>query len=265
MEGKALPEGWLGKNHACHQLSKKAVGNYLLFLDADVQTGTLLVDQSLAFLVKNKLSLLSIFPVQKMGSFGEKITIPIMNWILVSLLPMLLISRSRNTAFAAANGQFMLFDGHIYRENEFHKRLRHDPVEDIEICKLMKSQGYKVHTLLGNDQISCRMYKGFRESIYGFSKNVVTFFGNSYLNAILFSLITTFGWLAFPIAGAYPEFLFYVLILLLTRIFVSVASKQHPLHNIFFMPLQQLSFVLMVIQSIKNRLSGIYIWKGRQL
>ena len=31
-----LPSGWLGKNYACHEMSKHAKGNYLLFLDADV-------------------------------------------------------------------------------------------------------------------------------------------------------------------------------------------------------------------------------------
>jgi len=32
-----LPEGWLGKNFACHSLSGKAHGKYMLFLDADVR------------------------------------------------------------------------------------------------------------------------------------------------------------------------------------------------------------------------------------
>ncbi|MDP3442140.1 MAG: glycosyltransferase family A protein, partial [Ignavibacteria bacterium] len=36
LQGAPLQAGWLGKNWACHQLSQKASGNYLLFIDADV-------------------------------------------------------------------------------------------------------------------------------------------------------------------------------------------------------------------------------------
>ena len=33
--GISLPKDWIGKSHACHQLSMKAKGEYLLFTDAD--------------------------------------------------------------------------------------------------------------------------------------------------------------------------------------------------------------------------------------
>ena len=39
IESDGLPEGWLGKNYACHKLSQSATGKYLLFLDADVRVG----------------------------------------------------------------------------------------------------------------------------------------------------------------------------------------------------------------------------------
>ncbi len=35
IKGTPLPAGWMGKNHACHQLARKARGKFLLFLDAD--------------------------------------------------------------------------------------------------------------------------------------------------------------------------------------------------------------------------------------
>src|SRR5690348_14488079 len=34
-QGKPLPKGWVGKPWACHELSKKAKGDWLFFTDAD--------------------------------------------------------------------------------------------------------------------------------------------------------------------------------------------------------------------------------------
>ncbi|HKJ79983.1 MAG TPA: glycosyltransferase family A protein, partial [Prolixibacteraceae bacterium] len=38
LQSTKLPEGWLGKNFACHSLAQKAKGKWFLFLDADVRT-----------------------------------------------------------------------------------------------------------------------------------------------------------------------------------------------------------------------------------
>ena len=35
--GIELPEGWFGKNFACHQLVTHSTGDYLVFVDADVR------------------------------------------------------------------------------------------------------------------------------------------------------------------------------------------------------------------------------------
>ena len=39
LSGQPLPEGWLGKHWACHQLGQAATGDLLLFTDADTRHG----------------------------------------------------------------------------------------------------------------------------------------------------------------------------------------------------------------------------------
>lgn len=265
IEGKPLPNAWLGKNHACHQLALAANGSLLLFLDADLKTGNQLINQSVTYFKSHKMDLLSIFPVQLMQSFGEKITVPVMNWILLSLLPMFLIKSSKRKSLSAANGQFMLFDASVYNDNMFHKLMKTDKVEDIHIARYMKSKGYRVNTLLGNSEVKCRMYSGFAEAIYGFSKNVIAYFGDNYLLAIFFMLITGLGWLSFIFASLTVYLGLYLIVLVLTRVFVSAASKQNILRNIITMPVQQISFTMMVIQSIQNRIKMNYKWKERNI
>lgn len=191
LTGKPLPEGYTGKNHACHQLSLSARGAYYLFLDADVRVKGALLEQALFWMEKKNLALLSIFPVQLMQTFGEKISVPLMNWILLSLLPMPLIRKSRRPSLAAANGQFMLFPAEIYKKFQFHQRFRGERVEDVAIIRFLKKNGEKVETFLGKDNIYCRMYNNLREAIEGFSKNIFLFFGNSIALTILYALLIT--------------------------------------------------------------------------
>ncbi|MBW6460685.1 MAG: glycosyltransferase, partial [Bacteroidales bacterium] len=94
LKGEGPLPGWLGKNHACHQLASQARGDYLLFLDADVRVRRGIVGHTLAYLQKYNLALLSLFPVQVMKSFGEWLTIPLMNRILLGNLPLLFIRKT---------------------------------------------------------------------------------------------------------------------------------------------------------------------------
>ena len=51
--GLELEKGWIGKNWACHQLTKIANGDYFLFCDADVVYDKDLVRDSIANLKNN--------------------------------------------------------------------------------------------------------------------------------------------------------------------------------------------------------------------
>ena len=263
LPGKDLPKGWLGKNHACHQLAREAKGDYLLFMDADVTAGPKLISQALAHLQKHKLSLLSIFPQQVMHTLGERLTVPLMNWILVTLLPLLFTRISSWTSFSAANGQFMLFNGRSYRRHHFHQMVRNQKVEDIIIFRKLKKLGLRGHTILSNGQVKCRMYNGFGEAVQGFSKNVFEFFGDSILLTVFMALLTTFGFLPVYLALG-PDFaLAWLAGVILLRALAASVSRQNVLLTILLFPFQQLAFFWVIVQAIRNRIRGKGSWKGR--
>ncbi|MBE0642247.1 MAG: glycosyltransferase family 2 protein, partial [Bacteroidales bacterium] len=108
IQGGRLPEAWLGKNYACHCLASEARSELLLFLDADVVPEAGLASDLAARLESQCLDLISIFPVQRMQGRGEWMSVPLMNWILLSLLPLSLVRLSRRPSLSAANGQCML-------------------------------------------------------------------------------------------------------------------------------------------------------------
>lgn len=261
-----LPTGWLGKNFACHQLAKEAKGTFLLFLDADVRINGDCIRSAIQLAQKKQLGMISIFPMQLMLSLGEKLTVPIMNYILLSLLPLIGVKKiSRFASIAAANGQFMLFEASIYRTTTPHSRFRNHKAEDIAIARFFKSQRIKIACLTGDERITCRMYSGYREAVNGFARNIRMFFGNSLFAAGIFWFITTFGfiavWLSFP-PGIVTGYLFA---LFSVRLFTSVASRQSIPMNLLLFPFQLLSCGWIIYKSIAYSLNHKQQWKGRQI
>jgi len=265
VNSEGLPRGWLGKNFSCYSLSRNPKGKYLLFLDADVRVGGNLIGKAVSFSRKYDLGLISIFPKQKIVTFGEMITVPNMNFILVSLLPLILVHTSKYPSLSAANGQFMFFRTGHYRLLEPHKKMKNDKVEDISIARYYKENGIKTACMLGDDSISCRMYNGFSKSVSGFSKNVIAFFGNSYIAAVLFWLITTFGFI--PVYYEFPLMLFvaYLFIYLSVRIIISAVSRQNIILNLLLIVPLQFSLGLFIIKAFTYKYFTRFQWKGRNI
>ena len=265
ISSNGLPVGWLGKNHACHCLANEANGKFFLFLDADVSVSKSIIQQTLAFSEKHKLGLLSIFPMQIMKPFGEKITVPNMNYILLSLLPLISVRKTGFPSIAAANGQFMLFNAGVYNLTKPHEKMKNNKVEDIEIARYFKQNKIKIACLVGTPSITCRMYNGIQEAMQGFSKNVIVFFGNTFVLAILFWLITTFGFIAVYFSFSTPVLILFILTIVLTRLFISVVSRQSVIQNILLIVPQQLTLGVFIYQAFINKLKKQYSWKGRNI
>lgn len=265
IQGGDLTKGWLGKNHACHHLAQKAQGDFLLFLDADVEIRDGAIQKAILHMEKHNLHLLSIFPKQILSSFGEKATVPIMNWILLSMLPLILIRRSRNPAFSAANGQFMMFRAETYKNHLPHQLFKNHMVEDIAIIQYFKTQELKSDTLLGNKDVECRMYSGGKEAIEGFSKNVFQFFGGSVLLTMLVAVTTTIAPLAIFVYMGRGFGALYIVGIVLIRVFISIASQQSIWINTFLMPLQHAAFLGIIGKRLVNNRKKELIWKGRNV
>ena len=263
--GEKLPEDWLGKNFACHQLAQKASGKYLIFLDADVELSTNAITKAVALFQKNRLALLSVFPQQKMESFAERVTVPVMNWILQSLLPMILVQKSKFPSLSAANGQLMMFDAENYRTHQWHSRVRNQNVEDIRLARMIKSEGFKIAVLLGDNDVFCRMYRSFDEAVVGFSRNIHEYFGGRRIVMLAFWLIVCFGpFIVFFSFGWWFLGLF-VLLVLANRFFISLACRQNVFWSVLLHPLQIISFTFIVFYNIFRRIKKETTWKGRKI
>ncbi len=265
IRGGGPSQGWLGKNHACHKLAEKASGEILLFLDADVRLRPGFMEKTLASAESYGTRLLSVFPHQIMPGIGTRTVVPLMNRILLSLLPLIAVRLSPLPSLAAANGQFMLFDAAAYRTTRPHEKFKNSPVEDMAIVKYCKRSGLPVAVLLGNADISCRMYCSAKEAVEGFSKNVFEFFGGSaalafaYASATALAPIYVFIWPG-PAVG-----LAYCIMAVTINIFVSIASRQSVVWNLLLAVPQQATLLVIVCTAMLRRRKKRLIWKGRNV
>jgi chlorobactene glucosyltransferase len=266
IKGKDLPAGWIGKNWACSQLSKEATGNYLLFIDADVYLNPNTLSSAYNELVKSDLALLSVFPTQALKSFGEYLVVPLMNWILLNFLPLVLVYKLKIESFVAANGQFMFWNKKYYDLLGGHESVKDKVVEDMELARKCKKEKLKVKTFLGGELVFCKMYNSFGDAVKGFSKN---FYAGFNMHPVLFIILIT-GLLVifiYPIVML-PNTSFALVavgLIILSRAFVSVISKQNILFNILFHPIQMLLMYLIGILSVIKKEFNLLEWKERKL
>ena len=168
--GTGLPPGWVGKPHACHQLSRHATGDLLLFIDADT---TLQRDGvgCVAALLEDA-ALVTAVPAQETGTLAEQLILPLLYLTYTAWLPLPLIHRSADPRFLAANGQILAVRRAVYDAVGGFEAVRSEVVDDMAFCRRVKTAGHTVRFADGALIARCRMYTSAREVWEGFSKNL---------------------------------------------------------------------------------------------
>lgn len=264
MNGLQLPEGWLGKNWACHNLSLKATSEKLLLIDSDVRLREDALSIALNKMKKVQANMLSVFPSQIVENIGTSLVTPLMNWLLLTFLPLIKVSTSRNQSFVAANGQFILIDRNDYLSIGGHEKVKHNVVEDMELARAIKRQNKKVITLLGDTTVYCKMYSEYSDSYSGFSKNFFPGFNTNYF--VFFFLLHSIAllfFLPFILAPLIFEYAIIVGLILTSRIIIAFMSKQNILREVILHPVQMIMIVLLGINSVIVTKKKTARWKGR--
>lgn len=193
LKGAPLPEGWQGKNHACHQLYNASSGDWLLFVDADTFHAPGMLTAVHQEAVQRKAALVSTFPRQVFASSGDELIVPLMFFVLLSFLPMFFTDKRipfafARGAFATGCGQFLFVRRDAYAASGGHAAVGARISEGPMIAGRVKSAGYRIVLADGSAWVSCRMYDGFEQTFEGFSRSVFASMGGS-IGAMLFFLI----------------------------------------------------------------------------
>jgi glycosyltransferase involved in cell wall biosynthesis len=166
---RALPEGWIGKNHALHLGAARATGEWILFTDADVHFRPGTLKRAVAYARAQTLDHLAAVP--QLGEHGPGLGLCVNAFSVaftVGLRPWR-IPDPRSAAHGGV-GAFNLVRASTYRKMGGHEPLRLRPDDDIKLGKLMKAGGFS-EFVLGAGAISVSWYATVGEMIRGLTKN----------------------------------------------------------------------------------------------
>lgn len=284
LKGQAKPDDWLGKPWACHQLSKHATGDYLVFIDADVWLDEDAIPKAVSEL--QKCDAITVWPEQILETFWEKQVIPLIYFALYTLLPAKYVERSPrwlpsflssklSPKFAAACGQFIAFNRAAYDSISGHESVKDKIIEDVELAKNIKRNRLRLKMLHGVDSVFCRMYSnhtelwnGLRKNFFvGFNKNILFFLLMAILHIVVFIapiILFIYGFSInsseLLIASSVPVFIVFVQRASLNFIFKwdIYSAFSHALGVLWF---QALGVQCLVDYLTKKKVS----WKGRKL
>jgi len=276
LEGRPLPEGWLGKHWACHQLYQAATGDLLLFTDADTRHQSNMLRDSVAALFAERADLVTAFPREEVVTWGERLLVPVISFGIFTFLPVRLIQKLRWAGLSITIGQFMLFRRAAFEAVGGYEAVRSQVVDDVCLGRLIIAHGFRWQMLDGTEHVTCRMYRGFSDAVEGFSKNVFAVFDYRifpFLSALLIvgtaflepPLALFSRWMNVPLMAFPPTYATVAVIQAFMLWQIAYRRFKFPASLVFFYPLSLALFILIALRSMALSLTGNATWKDRVL
>jgi cellulose synthase/poly-beta-1,6-N-acetylglucosamine synthase-like glycosyltransferase len=163
-----LPEGWLGKCHACHTGASIARGEWILFTDADTWLKEDVIARALQVAEQDKADHVTLTPGLAVESFAARA------WYLMFLTSFLSwiagVNQDRPKAHLGL-GAFNLVRASVYREIGGYQTLRLSIVDDIKLGLLISRAGKRTRAFLGAGDVECHWGTTLSDMVRVMEKN----------------------------------------------------------------------------------------------
>ena len=264
---EALPQGWLGKNHALWVGSRQATGDLLLFTDADIIMEPTVLTRAVAFMEQHTLDHLAATPSMHMPTtflsmFGTSFI------IYFSLFTRPWKARDAESSCHIGIGAFNLVRGKVYRQTGGHETIRLRPDDDIKLGKIIKKGGFRQDVAYAPEFLKVEWYSSVKEVITGLEKNA--FSGADYNIPLILSgcIIHILGSI-WPFAAIFVTHgavrgIYIAIVCLIILIFADSARFHHSkAWYVLGYPITTALFVFILLRTMLLNLAqgGIY-WRG---
>ena len=276
IQGSQLPNDWSGKNWACHQLSSRAKGDLILFIDADTWVANQTINKAISYMEETNCALLTVIPKRNQNCLIEKLMFPLIDWITTSFIP-IKIARSIKTPYISITfGQFMMFQKDKYFQSGGHHFLQGNVLDDVELGRAIKSKGLLWKLLDGNGSVETNMYQTNIEAVKGLSRSIFPTFqyriSTFILAATILFLITLGPYISvyFWLIGENQSGLLALiasatLIIILYSWIVICSNFDHNKITTILYPLIISIIFLIALHSFFSYSFGLSKWKGRSI
>lgn len=147
-----LPEGWLGKCHACHVATSAATGDWILFTDADCWLKPDVIERAVRLAEREGVDHITLSPGTVLDSLGAQA------WHLLFLTSLLSwyagVNRDRPKSYIGI-GAFNLMRAEAYRQCGGYEALRLTVVDDVKLGLLLSRAGKRTRGFLGMGDVEC--------------------------------------------------------------------------------------------------------------
>jgi len=261
------PNNYIGKVWACHVGSQEATGNYIFFLDADIQVNTDIFSKVVCEMQKYGYELVSVFPKQRHSIVSTWSIVPIMDWGLHNSYPHIIqyLPFLERHFIKPSIGQFMVFESNAYKELGGHKNLTDIIAEDIALMYKAVQNNMATASYYAITDLQCEMYQSFRGAISGAArslKGINEIIGN--IGSLLYSIFgLTLHLGTFVLMFIDTRFISAFLLLLITSHIISIKLRDRSVLRQLFLPvymsLQHL--VMLKVTLFKTKIE----WRGRTI
>jgi chlorobactene glucosyltransferase len=265
VQGTGLREGWRGKPNACEQLVHASSGDLMAFTDADTTWLPQTASRIVAAFESTNADVISAWSEQTLTTWLSHLVQPFLAWSIGALLPMRLAEDKRFPGLTSANGQLLVYRREVYHRFGGFERVKASILEDIEVAKLLKSEGYRYLFMNGVGAIRCTMYNSNKDLIEGFSRNFFASLGHNTLG--LFATIVVFVWLfwgpmVWLVLSGSPLAFLTCCLMWLSR-WRTDAEFAHPHWLFITAPFSVLVWAWLSLLSWQRFRTGNVVWKGR--
>ncbi|HXG05993.1 MAG TPA: glycosyltransferase [Nitrososphaera sp.] len=191
VEAPAKPEGWAGKNWACHQGYKHAKGDLLLFTDADTKHSRSAMSMAVAQMLSQNLDALTAIPKLICNDFWTKITLPALATFLhTRFSPLRVNDPNRKTGYFF--GSFFAITRRTYEAVGTHEGVRQELVEDGALGSKVKEGKFRLKMVRGEKQVEAVWARDLQTLWHGLRRLMIPIYHQNRVGAYLMTVAVFF-------------------------------------------------------------------------